>query len=91
MPVSVTVSSAPSRVASVSVAGLVAVIAALTSTTAIVNVSSARSLLARLVSPSWAWIVTVTGAVFVVGVPHTVRAAQFGGPKERPAGRPLAE
>ena len=88
---SVTVTSAPSIVASVSGDGLVAIVA-VGSTTVIVNVSSARSLSARLVSPSWAWIVTVWApAVFVVGVPHTVRAGQFGAAKLRPAGRPLAE
>ena len=91
VPISVTVTSAPSMVASVSGDGLVAS-AAVGSTTVMVNVSSARSLSARLVSPSWAWIVTVCAPLVTeFGVPHTVRAAQNGGPKLRPAGRPLAE
>ena len=90
--VSVTVTSAPSKLASVSVLGLLAASTAVGVTTAMVNVSSPRSLSARLVSPSWAYIVTVSGpVVLAVGVPHTVRAAQFGAPKLRPAGSPLAE
>ena len=60
------------------------------STTVMVNVREARSLSARLMSPSWAYSVTVTApVVFVDGVPHTVRGAQLGAPKERPGGRPL--
>ena len=51
--VSVTVTSAPSRFASVSVGGRL-VSAAVGVTTVIVKVSSSRSLAARLVSPSWA-------------------------------------
>ena len=89
--VSVTVNSAPSRFPSVSVAGRL-VIAAVGSTTVMVNISTARSPSFRLMSPSCAYTVTVAApAVFLVGVPHTVRAAQFGAPKESPAGRPLAE
>ena len=53
--VSVTVSSAPSRVASVSVAGMVDEMAAVGfATTVRLKVSWARSLFARLSSPSWA-------------------------------------
>ena len=90
---SVTVTSAPSRFASVSVVGLLAASVAVGVTTVMVNVSAARSLFARLVSPSWAWMVTVAApVVFAVGVPQTCRSeAQFVVPRERPAGRPLAE
>ena len=88
--VSVTVSSAPFRVASVRAAGLL-VSAAVGSTTVMVKVSIPRSLSSVLASPSAAYMVTVCApVVFVVGVPQTCRAKQFGAPKSRPAGRPLA-
>ena len=90
---SVTVTSAPSRFASVSDVGLLAASVAVGVTTVMVKVSTARSPSDRFVSPSWAYIVTVAApVVFAVGVPQTCRAeAQFVVPRERPAGRPLAE
>ena len=89
--VSVSVTVAPSRFASVSVVGLLAASVAVGVTTVMVNVSSARSLFSRLVSPSWAWMATVAApAVFAVGVPQIRRAPQTPS-KRRPAGRPLAE
>ena len=88
---SVTWATAPSRFPSVSVAGVVAS-AALGSKMVIANVSVSRSAAVRLVSASWAWTVTVAApGVRRVGVPHTVRAAQFGAPRESPCGRLMAE
>ena len=91
--VSVIVTWAPSRFASVSVVGLLAASVAVGVTTVMVNASVARSLFARFASPSWAWMVTVAApVVLAVGVPQICRAeAQFGVPRDRPAGRPLAE
>ena len=84
---SVIVTSAPFRLASARGDGRLVSVATGVATMTTVS-STARSLSARLSSPSWAWM--VTGLVPVtVGVPQMVRAAQFGAPKERPIGRPL--
>ena len=88
--VSATVTVAPFKVASASVAG--ELIAAVGVTTSTVNVSVSWSPEPTTESESETVMVTVTGAtVSAVGAPHTVRAvAQVGVPSARPAGSPFA-
>ena len=85
---SATVTVAPCRVASARAAG--AVIEADGVTTSTVNVSVSSSVEPVTASESETVIVTVTGTVSAVGVPHTVRAvAQVAVPSDRPAGSPF--
>ena len=91
--VSVTVTVAPSSVASVSIAGLVGASVAVGVVSVIVNVSSARSPSAWLASPSWTRTVTVESPSAPLGVPQMVRACwQVPVPstsQDSPVGRPL--